>query len=245
MKIALCFSGLPRFINETFDNLNSNLIQHYDVDVFVHTWYTPNQSIMNDCSYVWSNYTFNENPSELIKSLYNVKGIIVNAPVDYYKDCALRNYNYVPTLEKYMTHFLNEKGNRYFINACYSMWTSIYQSNKLKTTYERKNNFVYDVVIRCRFDEMLYTTIDFESYNMNNIHVSHCCETPEYPYVRDWFAFSNSKNMNIYCDVINNINSINDRITDTERMNERFLYEQIKDVAPIECHLFHSHFIRP
>jgi hypothetical protein len=43
MKIALCFSGLPRFINETYDNLSNNLIQNYDVDVFVHTWYISGQ----------------------------------------------------------------------------------------------------------------------------------------------------------------------------------------------------------
>ena len=245
MKIALCFSGLPRFINETYDNLSNNLIQNYDVDVFVHTWYISGQ-LMRDCGdKLWSKYTFNENPTNLIKLLYNVKGIKVDIPIDYFETSILCDYNYEPTLEKYMPHFLNDSGSRYFINACHSMWTSIYESNKLKTEYEKENNFVYDVVIRCRFDEMLCNSINFQLYDMNSIHVSHCCNTIDYPYIRDWFAFSSSSNMNEYCNVINNMKSINDRIPDTERMNERFLYEQIKDIAPINCHLFHSHFIRP
>jgi len=245
MKIALCFSGLPRFINETYNNLSTNLIQNYDVDVFVHTWYTPGQLMRDDGGNLWSAYTFNDNPSSLIKSLYNVKDIKIDTPIDYYNDSVLRNYNYELTLKKYMTHFLNDKGKQYFINAVHSMWTSIYESNRLKTLYEKENNFVYDVVIRCRFDEILCSAINFQSYDMNSIHVSHCCDTPDYPYTRDWFAFSSSDNMNEYCNVINNMKSINDRIPDTERMNERFLYEQIKDVATIECHAFHSHFIRP
>ena len=39
MKIALCFSGQPRFVNECSDLIINNAIQNYDVDVFAHLWY--------------------------------------------------------------------------------------------------------------------------------------------------------------------------------------------------------------
>ena len=39
MKIALCFSGQPRFIKESASLIKENVIQDYDVDVFSHLWF--------------------------------------------------------------------------------------------------------------------------------------------------------------------------------------------------------------
>ena len=39
MKLALCFSGQPRFVNECSDLILSNVIQDYNVDVFAHLWF--------------------------------------------------------------------------------------------------------------------------------------------------------------------------------------------------------------
>ena len=39
MKIALCFSGQPRFVNECSPLITSNVIQDYNVDVFAHLWF--------------------------------------------------------------------------------------------------------------------------------------------------------------------------------------------------------------
>ena len=40
MKIALCFSGQPRSYEKGFEYYKKNLLDHYDVDVFIHTWDT-------------------------------------------------------------------------------------------------------------------------------------------------------------------------------------------------------------
>ena len=39
MKIALCFSGQPRFVNECSSLIKANVIQDYNVDVFAHLWF--------------------------------------------------------------------------------------------------------------------------------------------------------------------------------------------------------------
>ena len=39
MKVALCFSGQPRFVNECSDLIINNAIQNYDVDIFGHLWF--------------------------------------------------------------------------------------------------------------------------------------------------------------------------------------------------------------
>jgi len=39
MRVALCFSGLPRFWQIGYKFHYENLIKEYDADVFIHTWY--------------------------------------------------------------------------------------------------------------------------------------------------------------------------------------------------------------
>ena len=38
MKIALCLSGQPRSFKQGYEYHKKNLLDHYDVDVFIHTW---------------------------------------------------------------------------------------------------------------------------------------------------------------------------------------------------------------
>lgn len=38
MKIALCISGLPRFVEQGYPSIYKNFIEPYDSDVFIHTW---------------------------------------------------------------------------------------------------------------------------------------------------------------------------------------------------------------
>lgn len=41
MKIALCFSGQPRSFKAGYEYYRKNLLDKYDVDVFIHTWTCP------------------------------------------------------------------------------------------------------------------------------------------------------------------------------------------------------------
>lgn len=245
MKIALCFSGLPRFIDKTVDNIKHNIIQDYDVDVFAHTWYKKDLIMRDDGSDTWSSLIYNQNPTEIITTAYNVKSICVEEPIDFYTNSLLHQYNIKPTLEKYMPHFLSEKGMEYFINLVHSMWYSIYRSNQLKVEYELAHNFTYDLVVRSRFDTLYNKPIPFNSYDLTAINVSHNAGTIVHPQVRDWFAFSTSHNMDIYADVYNNLKTLNDQIEETERANEVLLYHQLKNNnLQVNANNFISDFVR-
>ena len=245
MKIALCLSGLPRFIESAFYNIQNNIIQDYNVDVFIHTWYDKNKPMRKDGSSEWSSLIFDEDPTIKIRQLYNVKGIHVEKPIDFFKNSVIRDYNYKPTLEKYMPHFITEEGQNYFINMIHSMWYSIHKSNLLKIEYEKENHFEYDVVVRCRFDSIFHSPIKFENYDLNKINVSHCAGTEDFPQVRDWFAFSNSKNMDQYAYLINDLKLLNDQVSNTERANEIFLHQHLKNKKiQVNCYEFVSRFIR-
>ena len=45
MKIALCLSGQPRSFEKGYEYHKRNLLDHYDVDVFIHSWYYPEEML--------------------------------------------------------------------------------------------------------------------------------------------------------------------------------------------------------
>lgn len=48
MKIALCFAGQARSFVKAFDYYKQNLLTHYDVDVYIHTWQFEEQQKLID-----------------------------------------------------------------------------------------------------------------------------------------------------------------------------------------------------
>lgn len=80
------------------------------------------------------------------------------------------------------------------ISNSQSMFYSIYEANRLKKEYEEKNNFVYDCVIRCRFD--LFILSPFEEVDLNFLNLYYRNNV-----IHDLFAVSNSAIMDIYSSV--------------------------------------------
>lgn len=48
MKIALCLSGQPRSFKRGYEYHKKNLLDHYDVDVFIHTWKNNNEKELEE-----------------------------------------------------------------------------------------------------------------------------------------------------------------------------------------------------
>jgi hypothetical protein len=47
MKIALCFCGQIRSFQKGFEYYKSNLLEHYDVDVYIHSWLPKNEEVLS------------------------------------------------------------------------------------------------------------------------------------------------------------------------------------------------------
>tara|TARA_R100001163_G_C5068190_1_gene208135 strand:+ start:3376 stop:3552 length:177 start_codon:yes stop_codon:yes gene_type:complete len=56
MKIALQFSGQPRFIEDKicYISIKNNILDKYDCDVFCHFWWDENPDLLYDAA-PWSN----------------------------------------------------------------------------------------------------------------------------------------------------------------------------------------------
>lgn len=70
MKIALCFSGQPRYIRESYENIKEKLLYNgNEVDIFAHFWW--NDDYIGDVISRGSSNRYTENNRELFKNLYN------------------------------------------------------------------------------------------------------------------------------------------------------------------------------
>jgi hypothetical protein len=184
MKVALCISGQPRLVKTGFLAHQKFILNKYDTDVFIHTWYDENTDVINECGGV---YEVNENIIKEITDLYKpVKYIIEKQKTDLIQ----------------VTHPF--PGPPIFPQV--SMFYSMMKSNDLKTEYEKENNFEYDVVIRSRFDSGLLKDIDLTIVNPNIIIGIDAIDSI---LLCDWLFYGNSKTMDKVVDVYNNIPELN------------------------------------
>lgn len=92
-------------------------------------------------------------------------------------------------------------------NSVMSRWYSTAMSIRLKQSYEKENNFNYDMVMLYRFDHVFQRDLVLSKFNSNLSHAAHRddCESGCKCKITDnfydaWF-FSNSKNMDKFSDL--------------------------------------------
>jgi|TARA_Y100000015_G_scaffold17305_1_gene16667 hypothetical protein len=185
MKVALCISGQPRYLEEGYAQINKSILQKYSPDVFVHTWWDNSMSnkkmeLPSTLSY-GRTYYWRENTIDLIKKFYNPVVFL------YEPQIIFNPFNDV-------NYELARPSN------VHSMFFSIQRSNQLKMQYERENNFLYDIVIRCRFDVDIIK-FDIDLYNLSMDYVN-CYAMKDSP--NSDLAISSSKNMDIYTSLYDN-----------------------------------------
>ena len=188
MKIALCLSGYFGSTNDTsssglkgFKYIKENLLDLYDIDVFIHTWDT-------------------QNYDDIIKN-YNpwIKNIAAEKQLLFKNEIGKISKN-----ESYFSKFGQSPSAPFLmLSQAYGRKRSI----NLKKDYESQINFTYDAVIYARFDLGVRDLHAFELYRCCEIVFSPDFNM-KYFYSKFWnqinqgfgdmWFFSNSKNMDIY-----------------------------------------------
>ena len=194
MKVALCLSGQARFLETCYyESMKPNIIDDLNPDVFIHTWDT---SIMVDQHFIngTEGVMGDKIPYDLMEtmiSLYKPKKHIIE-PQKYFEQNKWSD-RLMPSIKS---------------DHMYSMFYSINESNKLKKQYEDENNFIYDWVIRIRFD-MAIPSGPLNLNNLTNDHlwVAEGCFNNRDGYL-DSLGYSNSQIMDIYSDTFNHIDDI-------------------------------------
>ena len=192
MKVALCFSGQPRSIQEAAPYWYKNLLDHYDTDIFVHTWF--------------SDGNIPESVTSIINDLKIYEGRIRKL------DCEIP-LNSTWINQKYP----NVVSSQFPAVNTVSMFYSIFRSNLSRKMYQLEKSIDYDVVIRARFDYALNNRFHLESIGKNPyldeyIYVPDDVTNPNgsRDFCADTFAFGAPKVMDKYCQTFNNLDILYD-----------------------------------
>lgn len=147
-KLALCLSGQPRSYFDAYQYVKKNLLDHFNVDVFVHSWRNSSKLVQLK--------TFEE-----INSIYSPIFLLFDNPLGdtINSDLSVPNASHP-------AHF------------CTSMFYSIHRSDHLRTVSEISSNKKYDFVIRSRFDLALNTVIDFYKLEKGKVYISKDTDGP-------------------------------------------------------------------
>ena len=180
MRVALCLSGLPRYIKESYALFSKNLVGFESMDIFIHSWKQQDTDPLG----VHKDVVRLDSVEE-IDQLYNITDSLFE-PQRY--DIAPENIEH--------DEFIH-----------WSMFYSVWAANNLKRQHETKNNIKYDRVIRTRFDCALCKPLDVEEYPSDKVYTPsiHRGEV-----IEDWFNFSTSETMDKHAEVWKNMQKLKD-----------------------------------
>jgi hypothetical protein len=206
MRVALCLSGQPRDLTRCVPTLIRNVIEPNNADVFYHTWWDENlkgrpfdSSQPHQIGSVGS-----WDPDTLLFLDYlKPRKSIVEKPM-IFDTSKLRS---APTANQ---------------NSMSSIFYSQWKVGLIKQEFEKDNNFMYDAVIRTRFDILYDEKIKIEDVEIkpNTVVLASKWQDIRQVFIPglgdytmdDNFAISDSDTMNKYLSVFPNMETLNTKI---------------------------------
>ncbi len=179
MRTAICFNGQPRFYNDMYNHVWGKLIEKYDADVFIHTY--------------WSQKDVGELYPVRVESVFDREDIMIKEDTidkikNIYKPVSIE-YDWYDTVN------VSKHKNNY-----YQYYTQ-YAVKNLKSLYEKNNSFKYDMIIRTRFD-FACRRIDYD-LDLSFLWVPDTC--PDGSLYTDAFSVSSSEYFDKISDCYTNL----------------------------------------
>ena len=172
MKIALCFSGQPRYVERCAPLILKHLIQDYEMDVFAHLWFDEQLTqapFKVDDTGNWENQTISKNAISIFKQCYQPKAIKVESSKSF-SDPDL----FVDRARSEKMFWSNGSNDPMLavreINNSLSYFYSLNAVLTLLKLHEYEHNFKYDWVIRCRTDCEIHEPIRLVEYDPKPKH---------------------------------------------------------------------------
>lgn len=168
MRVALCFSGQPRNIENphTWISHKHHIIDKYHVDVFAHTWINEDERQFEYSDWVnEKSVTESKNSNELILKKYKLKNYIFEKPKIFSLDEECRKI----ILEREDIFFQKYNQKYYSINNENNTLSQLYSVSKSieLIKYEK-----YDWVILSRYDNYIWNLPNLYQLDKNNLYLN-------------------------------------------------------------------------
>jgi hypothetical protein len=199
MKVAVCLSGAIKYPEKSLESIKKIYPNDF-LKVFIHTWEIENKKEYGRDSFSGK------------MGLYAEMDILNEYQ---YEDILIENYNIKREEFQNIFDTLQFKESHRKDVGIISMYYSIFKSNELKVLYETRNNFIFDRVIRMRFDSDFKDKDLILDENVNGIQIPN---GSDYAGINDQFAIGNSEDMNLYCNLFNKLETLKDMEYNPERL---------------------------
>lgn len=197
MRVALCFSGLPKNVEYGFRSTRDNIIRPLKPDVFTFLW-------GGDAINADTKHDFLAGAQYVEKMYHPITHIVqeqTNLPRQFI------NKHDVPR-SRQRTIMRSRRRN------CLFMFKAIYEANKLKTQYEEEQGFKYDIVIRFRPDVRVQQQLGFCGEDEDTVYTYSDRDLSYMGGCGDMLAYGTSKVMDIYSDVYNHFYELQEPLWD-------------------------------
>jgi len=154
MKVALCFFGQPRYLENknSFTSHKEKIYSQCDVDVFTHFWFSEDNNLSPKSDWCTAiNPTIDKNAIEIITQLYSPKQMEYEKQIMFYPDAEL---------QKIVTgkHSFTLNNTFCLMSHLYSMQRTIEMLEK----YIINTGTKYDFLVMSRYDNKI---LDFPNLN--------------------------------------------------------------------------------
>lgn len=209
MRVAVCISGQPRRALAAYPRILRNLIEPNNADVFIHMHFDQDNLYMEKSHADNGICNLDKSVASDVINLYKPKSYLVEKPRNFQRPNIHIAENRLLRCKKMNNHkqWDDSQQEKYVVNQLTSMYYSIYKANELKELYANGNNFVYDYVIRIRFDVDVAQPIFCNTLNADYIHYVEIGQPDNL--ISDWLNIGSNAVMNIYASMYLNMEYIN------------------------------------
>jgi hypothetical protein len=209
MRVALCISGQPRKAMETFPYIYDNIIGPNNADVFIHMNFDKENTRIEKLHMDNGTCDLDPDIDQKVIDLYKPVKYLIESPKNFHKPNLEVPEKRIENVMKMNAHrkWDREQTKNHIIKQLMSMYYSIYKCNELKETYANENGFVYDYVIRLRFDFVPYAPLYCNKLNPNFIHYLGIQQKDEL--ISDWLNIGSNSIMNIYASLYLHVEYLN------------------------------------
>jgi len=209
MKVALCISGQPRKALETYPYIYENIIKPNNADVFIHMHYDNEQLYCEKSHIDNGNCYFEKDTDKKVIESYHPIRFLIEKPRNFQKPNIHVPEKRLSNYMKMNSHknFTEEECKIHMIKQLTSMYYSIYKCNELKELYANENGFVYDYVIRLRFDFLPLEPLYCNNLNPNYINYLEIGQRDHL--ISDWINVGSNLIMNVYSSLYLNMEYLN------------------------------------
>jgi hypothetical protein len=234
MKIAVCLSGQPRNVDMTYPFVKKNIIDPNiaigdEVDVFIHMNYDESNPYIEKTHLDNGNCNLPKDIEKYAVHVYQPKRYVIEKPHNFRNPNLKSPQGRLDNSREMNKHrnYTDEQQTEHIFRQLLSSYYSIYKCNEFKEVYANDNGFVYDYVIRLRFDAYPRIPLICRNYDPNFIYYEEILQPDQI--ISDWFNFGSNAIMNIYASIFLQIEYMNtyrfykreDRIPNTIDKSEK------------------------